>query len=305
MTTRRLAAILAADVVGYSRLISADETDALARLNALQREIIEPTIARHSGRLFKIMGDGFLAEFASAVQAVICAIAIQKETEQAAVMLDDDKKMQLRIGIHAGDVMVEGDDLMGDGVNIAARLESIAAPGGLSISRAVHDQVRDRIEVEFDDKGEIALKNIARPVQVFALGGGKDAPAQSPPGSTPALTLPDKPSIAVLPFQNMSGDPDVWSGRALQEVFVDLAVSGLASMYPVSDWSGFAPDHHGYQRACDLISGQASAGHLGHQCSHAPGRPILHFYLSSRRPRQVRVINLATSSRIPHLTFSY
>src|SRR5450631_43824 len=135
MTTRRLAAILAADVVGYSRLVSADETDALTRLSALRHDIIEPNIDKHSGRLFKIMGDGFLAEFASAVQAVTCAVAIQIETEQAAVALDEAKKMRLRIGVHVGDVIVEGDDLMGDGVNIAARLENTASPGGISISR--------------------------------------------------------------------------------------------------------------------------------------------------------------------------
>jgi TolB-like protein len=219
MTNRRLAAILAADVVGYSRLVSADESDALARLGALRRDIIEPNIAKHSGRLFKIMGDGFLAEFASAVQAVTCAIAIQTEAEKVASELEDTKKMRLRIGIHVGDVMVDGEDLMGDGVNIAARLESIAAPGGISISRAVHDQVRDRMAVAFDDKGEIALKNIARPVQVFALAGAKQ-PSTKLNEPTPTLALPDKPSIAVLPFQNMSGDPE-------QEYFADGMVEDI------------------------------------------------------------------------------
>lgn len=191
MTSRRLAAILAADVVGYSRLVSADETDALQRLSALRREVIEPNIAKHSGRLFKIMGDGFLVEFASAVQAATCAIAIQKEVEDAAATLDDTKKMRLRIGIHVGDVMIEGDDLMGDGVNIAARLESIAAVGGISVSRAVHDQVRDRIDAAFEDKGEIALKNISRPVQVFAIAGAKGAAAKV--NEAQPLALPDKP----------------------------------------------------------------------------------------------------------------
>jgi adenylate cyclase len=186
----------------------------------LRREIIEPNIARHSGRLFKIMGDGFLVEFASAVQAVTCAMAIQKETEEAAATLTDAQKMRLRIGIHVGDVMVEGDDLLGDGVNIAARLESIAAAGGVSVSRAVHDQVRDRIDVSFDDKGEIALKNIARPVQVFAVAGGKVSAPKNSSEATPALALPDKPSIAVLPFQNMSGDPE-------QEYFADGMVEDI------------------------------------------------------------------------------
>jgi len=238
MTTRRLAAILAADVVGYSRLVSANEADALARLSVLRHDVIEPNIAKHSGRLFKVMGDGFLAEFASAVQAVTCAIAIQKEAEEAASSLDDVKKMQLRIGIHVGDVMVEADDLMGDGVNIAARLEGIAAPGGVSVSRAVHDQVRDRIDVAFDDKGEIALKNIARPVQVFAIAGATTATV-SPGQSTPALPLPDKPSIAVLPFQNMSGDPE-------QEYFADgmvediiTALSRFKSLFVIARNSSF------------------------------------------------------------------
>jgi TolB-like protein/class 3 adenylate cyclase len=218
-TTRRLAAILAADVVGYSRLVSDDESDALARLGTLRRGIIEPNISKHSGRLFKIMGDGFLGEFTSAVQAVTCAIAIQTEAEKIASELEDAKKMRLRIGIHVGDVMVEGDDLMGDGVNIAARLERIAVPGGISISRAVHDQVRDRIDVAFDDKGEIALKNIARPVQVFAVAGPKQSSPKAAELASP-LALPDKPSIAMLPFKNMSGDPE-------QEYFADGMVEDI------------------------------------------------------------------------------
>jgi TolB-like protein/Tfp pilus assembly protein PilF len=215
---RRLAAILAADVVGYSRLVSADEADALSRLSRLRRDIIEPSIAGHSGRLFKVMGDGFLAEFASAVQAVSCAIVIQTETEASASGFDDTQKMRLRIGIHVGDVMVEGEDLMGDGINIAARLESIAAAGGISISRPVHDQVRDRIKVAFDDQGEITLKNIARPVHVFTVAGAKSAVPVKPAAS--ALALLDKPSIAVLPFQNMSGDAE-------QEHFADGMVEDI------------------------------------------------------------------------------
>jgi adenylate cyclase len=204
--------------VGYTRLVSADEADALSRLSKLRRDVIEPNIAGHSGRLFKVMGDGFLAEFASAVQAVSCALAIQTETEAAASGFDDAQKIRLRIGIHVGDVMVEGEDLMGDGINIAARLESIAAAGGISVSRAVHDQVRDRVKITFDDKGEVALKNIARPVQVFAVAGAMSAALVKAAPS--ALALPDKPSIAVLPFQNMSGDPE-------QEYFADGMVEDI------------------------------------------------------------------------------
>jgi len=210
---RRLAAILAADVVGYSRLMSRDETGTLDRLRTLRRDVIDPEIAAHRGRLFKLMGDGLLAEFGSAVQAVSCAIAIQRAVEQAAAADDDASKLRLRIGIHLGDVIVEHDDLLGDGVNIAARLEAIAAVGGIAISRAVHDQVRDRLDAPFHDRGEIALKNIARPVQVFGLAFGLDA---DPAGFTDAAAsaLSDKPSIAVLPFQNMTADPE-------QEFFAD------------------------------------------------------------------------------------
>src|SRR5262245_6295812 len=201
---RRLAAILVADVVGYSKLIGGDEAGTLAQLHALRTEVIEPQIAKHAGRLFKSVGDGFLIEFASPVQAVNCAVAIQKATPA----------LPLRIGIHLGDVVIQGDDLMGDGVNVAARVEGIAEPGGIAITRAVHEQVRDKLDLGFMDKGEIALKNIQRPVQVFVTGGAKsDSQSSVPP-------LPDKPSIAVLPFQNMSGDSE-------QEYFVDGLVEDI------------------------------------------------------------------------------
>jgi adenylate cyclase len=197
---RRLAAIMVADVVGFSKLVGVDETGTLARLAALKRELIEPLIASHSGRLFKAMGDGFLVEFASAVQAVSCAKAIQDTNGESG--------LRIRIGIHLGDVVVQGDDLMGDGVNIAARVEGVAEPGGIAITRAVHEQVRDRLDMKFVDKGQVELKNLVRPVRVFAFGGTASSGGGAP------LALPDKPSIAVLPFQNMSGDPE-------QEYFAD------------------------------------------------------------------------------------
>jgi adenylate cyclase len=224
MSERRLAAILVADVVGFSRLVGADEAGTLARLAALRRDIVDPSVARHAGRLFKQTGDGFLVEFASAVQAVTCAVEIQKAAGA--------DSLPLRIGIHVGDVVVQGDDLMGDGVNIAARIEGIAEAGGIAVSRAVYEQVRDRLDVGFADKGEIGLKNIGRPVHIFAVGG-KSAPA------APALALPDKPSIAVLPFQNMSGDPE-------QEYFTDgisediiTELSRFSSLFVIARNSSF------------------------------------------------------------------
>src|SRR5262249_26556577 len=220
-----VAAIRVADVVGYSKLIGSDEAGTLAQLQALRTEVIEPQIAKHAGRLFKSVGDGFLIEFASAVQAVSCAKAIQEANGQG--------RLLVRIGIHVGDVVVQGDDLMGDGVNVAARVEGVANPGGIAITRAVHEQVRDKLDLGFMDKGEIALKNIQRPVQVFVIGGVRGD------GEATALPIPDKPSIAVLPFQNMSGDPE-------QEYFADgmvediiTALSGTKSLFVIARNSSF------------------------------------------------------------------
>ncbi len=212
---RRLAAILAADVVGYSKLAGSDESGTLALLQKLRSDVIEPAIAMNSGRLFKVMGDGFLIEFASAVQAVNCARSIQQENSSG--------RLLLRIGIHVGDVVVDGDDLMGDGVNIAARIEGIADAGGIAISRQVRDQVRDKLDVELVDKGEVELKNIVRPVRIFTIGGAKKTVEAE------ALALPEKPSIAVLPFQNMSGDPE-------QEYFADGMVEEITSALTRFRW---------------------------------------------------------------------
>jgi class 3 adenylate cyclase len=167
---RRLAAILAADVVGYSRLVSVDEAGALAGLAVLRRSIIEPSVAAHSGRLFKVMGDGFLVEFSSAVQAASCAIAIQKQTESMASAVDDARRMRLRIGIHVGDVIVEGEDLLGDGVNIAARLEAMAEPGMVCISRQVHDQIEGKVPLVCRSLGPQRLKNISKSVEAYVIG---------------------------------------------------------------------------------------------------------------------------------------
>jgi TolB-like protein/class 3 adenylate cyclase len=217
---RRLTAILAADVAGYSRLIGADEEGTLAQLKAFRKTLLDPTIAKHRGRIVKTTGDGMLVEFASAVDAARCAVEVQRGMANENTEIPQAKRIEFRIGIHLGDVIIDDNDIFGDGVNIAARLESIAVPGGISISRAVHDQVRDRIDVCFDDKGEIALKNIARPVQVFAISGAKESKTTVSPESKPGPALPDKPSIAVLPFTNMSGDPE-------QDYFADGMVDDI------------------------------------------------------------------------------
>ena len=216
---RRLAAVLAADVAGYSRLMGLDEEGTLAQLKAVRKTLVDPTIAAHRGRIVKTTGDGMLVEFASAVDAVRCAIEIQHGMAGQSADGLPDTRIEFRIGIHVGDIIFDDNDIFGDGVNIAARLEGIAEPGGVCISDDTYRQVRDRVDTAFDDKGEIALKNIARPVRVFALAGAKQ-PATKVIEPAPQLTLPDKPSIAVLPFQNMSGDP-------AQEYFADGMVEEI------------------------------------------------------------------------------
>ncbi len=212
---RRLAAIFAGDVAGYSRLMGQAEAGTLARLNALRRELIDPEIAEHKGRIVKTTGDGILIEFPSVVEAVSCAVAVQHGMASRNAAIPLDQRIEFRIGINLGDVIVEDGDIHGDGVNVAARLEALAEPGGICVSRVVRDQVRDKLDIAFEDLGEQALKNIARPVRVFRIH-----PQGVVPGGHPALTLPDKPSIAVLPFENMSGDPE-------QEYFADGMVEDI------------------------------------------------------------------------------
>ena len=214
---RRLAAILAADVAGYSRLMGADEEGTLARLNAHRREFLEPTVAKHRGRVVKRTGDGILVEFVSAVDATRCAIEVQHGMAQRNIGVADEQRIEIRIGVHVGDIIIEEGDIFGDGVNIAARLESVAQPGGICISEDAYRQVRDKLDANFLDSGERQLKNIARPVRIYEF-----YPDTSPAGKTPAseLARPDKPSIAVLPFQNMSGDAE-------QEYFADGMVEDI------------------------------------------------------------------------------
>src|SRR6266478_1156577 len=227
---RRLAAILAADVAGYSRLMGADEEGTLARLKALRAELVDPAIARHNGRIVKTTGDGLLVEFASVVDAMRCAIGWQAATAERAAT-----GIEWRIGVNLGDIIIDEGDIHGDGFNIAARLEALAEPGGICISHAVLTQTRGKLDIPVEDLGDQALKNIAQPVHVFRVRSPHPNPPphnplHNPPpqagegrvgaAEPPALPLPDKPSIAVMPFQNLSGDPE-------QEYFADGMVEEI------------------------------------------------------------------------------
>jgi TolB-like protein/class 3 adenylate cyclase/tetratricopeptide (TPR) repeat protein len=221
---RRLAAILAADVVGYSRLIGADEEGTLGRLKALRAEAIDPKIAGHRGRIVKTTGDGLLVEFASVVDALRCAGEIQAALAESNAPLPPDRRIEFRIGLHQGDVVAEDGDIFGDGVNVAARLEALAEPGGICVSARVQEDAAGRLDLPFEDIGEQALKNIGRPVRVYRVHGAGAARSQSTPVQA-AIPLPDKPSIAVLPFQNMSGDPeqDYFADGMVEEIITALS----------------------------------------------------------------------------------
>jgi adenylate cyclase len=234
---RRLAAIMAADVVGYSRLMGTDEEGTLAALKAIRRELGDPKIAEHRGRIVKTTGDGLLVEFASVVDAVRCAVEMQQGMARRNANVPVDKHIEFRFGIHQGDIIIDDGDIFGDGVNLAARLEGLAEPGGICVSRVVRDEIRDKLELAFNDMGEQSLKNMARPIRVFAVNIGMQA-SRPPATETGAirstaepapLALPDKPSLAVLPFQNMSGDPE-------QEYFVDGMVEEIITALSRIRW---------------------------------------------------------------------
>jgi TolB-like protein/class 3 adenylate cyclase/Tfp pilus assembly protein PilF len=216
---RRLAAILAVDVAGYSRLMREDEEGTLAALRALRRELGDPKITEHRGRIVKTTGDGLLAEFASVVDAVRCAVDVQREMAARNVSVPAERRIEFRIGINLGDIIIEEGDIFGDGVNIAARLEALAEPGGICLSAAAHEQVRDKLDFSFEDMGDQQVKNIARPVRTHRIVIAWNARPIAASAAA-ATTLPEKPSIAVLPFQNMSRDPE-------QEYFADGMVEDI------------------------------------------------------------------------------
>src|SRR5262245_6803799 len=245
---RKLAAIVAADVVAYSRLMGRDESGTLARLRKSRTEHLDPVLTKYGGRLVKLTGDGALIEFASAVDALSAAIEFQQAMVEANGDQPADSALVFRMGLHLGDLIVDDDDLYGDGVNIAARLEAEASPGSIVVSRTVHEAVTGRLKATFDDLGSLTLKNIERPIQAFGVKWERSdwqqavtAEVTAAPTTAPtALPLPDKPSIAVLPFQNMSGDSE-------QEYFVDglvediiTALSRFKSLFVIARNSSFA-----------------------------------------------------------------
>ncbi len=239
---RRLAAVLAADVAGYSRLMGNDEEGTLARLKTVRKTLVDPAIASHRGRIVKTTGDGMLIEFASAVDAVRSAVEFQRRIAEQNATVPLDQRIEFRIGIHVGDIIFDDNDIFGDGVNIAARLEGISEPGGVCISDDAQRQIRAKVDVAFDDMGPRTLKNIAEPMRVWSARLDGDAPSPANPSTSPIqpLALPDKPSIAVLQFQNMSGDPE-------QEYFADgmvediiTALSRFTSLFVIARNSSFS-----------------------------------------------------------------
>jgi adenylate cyclase len=233
---RRLAAVLASDVAGYSRLMGTDEVGTLAALKALRREIVDPTIAAYKGRIVKTTGDGMLVEFASAVDAVTCAVGVQSKMAECNV--NEARGIIFRIGINVGDILIEGDDIFGDGVNIAARVESECAPGGVYLSGSAFEHVWRKAEFEYEDLGEKSLKNIDRPVRLYAVRLALPNPKSSA-GTEKPLPLPDKPSIAVLPFQNLSGDPEqeYFSDGVVEDIIT--ALSRFKSLFVIARNSSF------------------------------------------------------------------
>jgi len=241
--TRRLAAILAADVAGYSRLMGGDEEGTHERLKAHRRELIDPKISEYSGRIVKTTGDGMLVEFASVVDAVRCGAELQRAMIDREAGMPEDRRIKFRIGINLGDIIVDGDDIFGDGVNVAARLEALSDPGGLCISRMVRDQIRDKLAYAFEDLGEQSVKNIARPVRVYALRreavANLTAASVLPPTSISPPFVAPRLSIVVLPFANLSNDPEqgYFADGITEDLTTDL--SRLPNMFVISRNTAF------------------------------------------------------------------
>jgi len=233
-TQRKLAAILVADVVGYSRLMRADEEATLASIKALRREVIGPSIAAHHGNIVKTMGDGLLIEFPSVVEAVRTAVEVQDIVRERNISVPVDRHVEFRVGINVGDIIVDGDDIYGDGVNIAARLEELAEPGGICLSDDAYNQIRDKLDYGFDELGERELKNIDRSVRVWRWQSKLTESAAQSPTETAASAQPEKVSIAVLPFDNMSGDPEqeYFSDGITEDLITDL--SKISEMFVVA-----------------------------------------------------------------------
>src|SRR6516162_7589663 len=227
---RRLTAVLAADVAGYSRLMGADEEGTLAALKTLRRGVVDPKIKEHRGRIVNTTGAGLLSEFSSVVDTVRCAVEVQREMAARNARVKAERRIDFRIGINLGDIMIDENDIFGDSVNVAARLEALAEPGGICVSRMVRDQVRDKLAISFEDMGEQQVKNIARPVRAYRALLAESADRPSIPSDAAPRSLRDRPSIAVLPFHNVSGDPK-------QEYFVDGITEDIITA--LSKWRWF------------------------------------------------------------------
>ena len=308
MTTRRLAAILAADVVGFSKLMGQDEEGTLARIRALRRDVIEPKVQEHHGKIVKTTGDGFLVEFASPVEAVRCAVGTQAALASAhAAPQEPSQPIQMRIGINLGDILIEAEDIYGDGVNIAARLEQLAEPGGVCISGAVHEEVRDRLGiVAFEDRGEQQVKNIARPVRVYTLA----PPGAARSAASKSLPLPDKPSIAVLPFTNMSGDPEqeYFADGIVEEIITALSRFGGFSSSPATP----ASPTRVAQLTCEQVGRELGVGYVLEGSLRRAGNRIRitgqlieahtgrHVWAERLRPRAVRHLRASGRDHVEH-----
>ena len=227
---RRLTAILAADIAGYSRLMGADEEGTLAQLKAHRHAQLDPKIEEHQGRIVKTTGDGMLAEFASVVDALRCAIEIQRGMLERNADVPQERRIEFRVGINVGDIIIDGGDIYGDGVNVAARLEGLAEPGGICVSGRVQEDARGKLDIAFEDAGEHQLKNIAWPVRIYRVRLSGEA-AQSRPALPLPLALPNKASIAVLPFTNMSGDPeqDYFADGMTEDIITGLSARAGSS----------------------------------------------------------------------------